>query len=94
MSFCRMEVDLEVSMRLRELARSERGGGKKPQQKMTRRARAMAERTEELRSVVRDVEARALEHLSRAREVDEADSDDDEDAAEGEGVHERLGRGL
>lgn len=80
-------------MRLRELAKSERGGGKNPKQKMTRRARAMAERTEELRTVVRDVEARALEHLSRVREVDEADSEDDEaSASAGVAVHECFGK--
>lgn len=95
-----MEVDLEVGLRLRALAQAERKGSTKAQ-KETRRARVLAERTEEVRVATEDLQARALEHLSKAREADEDDSDDgDEDERvesnppETPAVHEYLGRPI
>lgn len=92
----RMEVDLEVGLRLRALAQAEKGGSAKAQ-KQTRRARVLAERTEEMRVATDDLQARALEHLSKTREAEEYDSDggDEDERLDGKApdtpaVHEYL----
>ncbi|XP_026191816.1 adoMet-dependent rRNA methyltransferase spb1 [Cyclospora cayetanensis] len=74
----RMEVDLEVGMRLRALAAAEKGGGKAAK-KETRRARVLAEKAEEMRAAVADLQSRSLEHLARERQADEMSDTDEEE---------------
>ena len=94
----RMEIDLEVGLRLRALAAMERGGAKAVK-KETRRARVLAERLQEVRAAAADLQSRALDHLSRRREADEdEDEDGDDDAetelAQSEAVHEFIGLAI
>ncbi|KAL8427656.1 hypothetical protein Efla_007075 [Eimeria flavescens] len=77
-SLDRMEIDLEVGLRLRALAAAERRGSK-PAKKETRRTRVMAEKTEELRAASEDLQQRALQHLNKTRLADEKEEDDEEE---------------
>ncbi|KAL8276036.1 hypothetical protein Esti_000030 [Eimeria stiedai] len=73
-------VDLEVGLRLRAMNEAARRGSK-PQAKehMTRRARMIEERIEELRTVTDQMQNRALAHLSEKRESEEQDESSDEE---------------